>query len=66
MVSPVVAADGITYDLQNIKRWLDDGNTKSPVTGAELEHTHLNVNQMCKSQIQEWRAGPGAELMQRG
>ena len=55
MGDPVVAADGMTYERAAITRWLNAGNTDSPVTAAALDHTMLCANQYLRSCIREWR-----------
>ena len=42
-VSPVIAADGHTYEMGAIMEWLQ-GSSKSPVTGKHLPHTMLLPN----------------------
>lgn len=34
---PVVASDGFTYERSALDRWLQDGNTTSPLTGEALQ-----------------------------
>ena len=62
MEDPVVAADGMTYERHAITRWLDAGNTVSPVTNAVLDHTMLSTNQYLRSCIREWQAKQVAKL----
>jgi hypothetical protein len=40
---PVIAADGFTYEREDIARWFELHQT-SPMTGAEVPHTHLVAN----------------------
>ncbi|WIA09753.1 hypothetical protein OEZ85_009131 [Tetradesmus obliquus] len=49
---PVVAADGFTYERQEIEEWLSTHNT-SPVTNAALEHKQLVPNHALRSAIKE-------------
>jgi len=55
MQKPVIAADGHTYELSYIEKWLDD-HIRSPMTGEEMEHKMLIANFNLKSQIDEWKA----------
>jgi len=41
---PVVAADGHSYEHSAIKRWLDAGQPRSPMTGVRLKHKELMPN----------------------
>ena len=43
MLDPVIAADGTTYERQQIERWLHDHDT-SPLTGLPLAHKELLPN----------------------
>lgn len=42
-VHPVVAADGHTYELQQMQSWLSKKKT-SPLTNESLRHTELLPN----------------------
>lgn len=55
MSDPVVAADGITYDRNNIEKWFEDGNNKSPTTGAPLTSLILIPNINLKKIINEFK-----------
>lgn len=55
MSHPVVAADGITYDKNSIKKWFEDGNTTSPTTGAQLRSSMLIPNINLKKIINEFK-----------
>lgn len=50
MVDPVVAADGFTYERQNIEKWLIVNDT-SPCTGQALLHKALTPNLALKNVI---------------
>jgi len=55
MDRPVVAADGHSYELEAITRWLES-HTTSPLTNAPLHNTGLIPNVALRSAIEEWRA----------
>ena len=55
MDRPVVAADGHSYELEAITRWLES-HTTSPLTNAALHTTVLIPNVALRSAIEEWRA----------
>lgn len=52
MTTPVVAADGNTYDKKAIQRWMLTKRT-SPVTGVQLMHTDLIVNRALRKLISD-------------
>lgn len=54
MKNPHFAADGFTYELAAIKRWLEDHKT-SPKTNMKLQHKHLIPNHNLRVQILEWK-----------
>ena len=54
MSDPAMAADGHSYERQQIERWLTTKST-SPLTGGELDHPFLTPNHMLRRQIREWR-----------
>lgn len=54
MQSPVVAADGFTYEEAAIRTWLDSGHGTSPMTNLPLQHQNLVPNHTLRSAIQEW------------
>ena len=54
MEDPVLAADGHSYERREIVRHFDLGRRTSPLTGAELPHTHLMPNHALKSAIQDF------------
>ncbi|KAF0901530.1 hypothetical protein E2562_003511 [Oryza meyeriana var. granulata] len=53
MHDPHIAADGHTYEAQEISHWLVEHNT-SPMTNLPLEHIELTPNHTLRSAIQEW------------
>ena len=55
MSVPVVAADGHTYGIDAIGKWLVV-SSKSPVTNKPLAHTHLAVNHTLRKIMLEWIA----------
>jgi len=55
MDRPAVAADGHSYELEAITRWLRTNNT-SPFTRAPLHTTALVPNVALRNAIAEWRA----------
>jgi len=52
-VSPVIAADGHTYERAAIDQWLRTSKM-SPMTGLELPHNNLVPNLALRALIQEW------------
>ena len=66
---PVLAADGHSYEREDIKKWLEQNN-RSPMTNNEFEHEHLTPNHRLRSRCIEWRelhtteAGLHAQLKQ--
>ncbi|CAF1130317.1 unnamed protein product [Didymodactylos carnosus] len=55
-IDPVVCADGFTYERTEIQRWLNGGQTRSPMTNMELSNTNLVPNLVLKSALDELRA----------
>lgn len=55
MTVPVVAADGHTYGIEAIGKWLVF-SSKSPVTNKSLAHKHLAVNHTLRKMMLEWVA----------
>ena len=58
MEDPVVAADGHTYEREEIQKWVDQEDkttttTKSPITGEPLAHTYLTPNLAIRKQCQQ-------------
>ena len=54
MQDPVLAADGHSYERREIVRHFDLGKRTSPMTGAQLPHTHLTPNINLKKAIQNF------------
>ncbi|XP_031391631.1 U-box domain-containing protein 33-like isoform X2 [Punica granatum] len=54
MEEPTVAADGYTYEAQEVREWLDRGHNTSPLTNLPLDHLNLTPNRVVRSMIQEW------------
>ena len=54
MEDPVLAADGHSFERREIVRHFDLGRRTSPMTGAQLPHTHLMPNHALKSAIQDF------------
>ena len=52
MEDPVLVADGHSYERREIVRHFDLGRRTSPLTGAQLPHTHLMPNHALKKAIQ--------------
>ena len=46
----------MTYERESIERWLNAGNTTSPVTNNALTNTTLAPSQITRNMIAEWRA----------
>ncbi|KAE8665810.1 putative U-box domain-containing protein kinase family protein [Hibiscus syriacus] len=65
MAEPYVAADGYTYELRDLRRWLDSGHNTSPVIGNQLPHLTLNPNYVLRSAILEWRQQQQQQQQQR-
>ncbi|KAK8587994.1 hypothetical protein V6N13_086952 [Hibiscus sabdariffa] len=55
MTNPHMAADGYTYELHELRLWLDGGHNTSPVIGNQLAHCNLIPNHALRSAILEWR-----------
>jgi hypothetical protein len=53
MNDPQMASDGFTYEAKAIKRWLDNGNLRSPMTNLALPNRDLIPNRALRSLIQE-------------
>ena len=66
MRDPVTLSDGFTYERASIEKWINAGNTTSPVTNETLGQTHLFPSQVLKNMIRAWREeGAGAELVRQ-
>ena len=51
---PVIAADGRSYEREDIQKWLEQNN-RSPMTNANFEHQHLTPNHQLRMKCIEWR-----------
>ena len=66
MSEPVTLSDGFTYERASIEKWINAGNTTSPVTNETLSQTVLYPNQALKNMIRAWREeGAGAEVVRQ-
>ncbi|KAL6657274.1 hypothetical protein ACP70R_005054 [Stipagrostis hirtigluma subsp. patula] len=54
MHDPQVCADGITYEGQAIREWMENGRETSPMTNLKLEHRSLTPNHALRLAIQDW------------
>ncbi|XP_019177377.1 PREDICTED: U-box domain-containing protein 21-like [Ipomoea nil] len=54
MKDPVTLSTGISYDRENIEKWLGEGNRTCPVTNQELTSYDLIPNHAIRRMIQEW------------
>ncbi|KMZ69622.1 U-box domain-containing protein [Zostera marina] len=57
MKDPVILSTGITYDRSSIEEWVDNGNTRCPVTNQVLSSSNCNdltSNITTRKMIQEW------------
>ena len=57
MRDPVVCADGHSYELKAMQKWLLKKQT-SPVTGKPLVSTNLSLNQNLKKLIHDFTSAP--------
>lgn len=55
MTDPVVAADDLTYQRENIEEWFRRGNENSFITGEKLCSFSLYKNCFAKIKIQEYK-----------
>ncbi|XP_019091191.1 PREDICTED: putative U-box domain-containing protein 58 [Camelina sativa] len=53
MKDPHLAADGFTYEVEAINKWLSTGHRTSPMTNLELSHLTLVPNRALRSAIEE-------------
>ncbi|EOA37547.1 hypothetical protein CARUB_v10011790mg [Capsella rubella] len=53
MKDPIIAADGFTYEAEDIKKWLSIGHKTSPMTNLTLAHLNLIPNRALRSAIEE-------------
>ncbi|VAI03129.1 unnamed protein product [Triticum turgidum subsp. durum] len=54
MNDPQMASDGFTYEAEAIRRWLDGGSNRSPMTNLALPNRALIPNRALRSSIQEY------------
>ncbi|GJN12763.1 hypothetical protein PR202_ga31071 [Eleusine coracana subsp. coracana] len=54
MNDPQVASNGFTYKAEAIRRWLDEGNNRSPMMNLALPNQDLVPNRALRSLIQEY------------
>jgi hypothetical protein len=62
---PVVAADGHTYNREQIQNWLENHDT-SPLTSEPLENKMLFPNLAIRRQINAWREQHGLPALSFG
>ncbi|XP_047308017.1 U-box domain-containing protein 33-like [Impatiens glandulifera] len=58
MYDPQVAADGFTYEGEEILTWLENGNETSPMTNLKLDHLIVTPNHSVRLAIQYWLCKP--------
>ena len=51
-----MTANGHCFERSAIEEWLRSGSTRSPLTNATLEHTHLTPAHTLRKAIEEWEA----------
>ncbi|XP_010522979.1 PREDICTED: U-box domain-containing protein 54-like isoform X2 [Tarenaya hassleriana] len=54
MRDPHVAADGYTYEAEELREWLRHGGEASPITNLRLRNRNLTPNLTLRSAIREW------------
>jgi hypothetical protein len=54
MKDPVVAADGYSYERQAIMKWIENGNTTSPMTNDPLSNLALIPNRTLSLLIKKY------------
>ncbi|XP_027078041.1 U-box domain-containing protein 21 [Coffea eugenioides] len=54
MKDPVTLSTGITYDRENIERWIEAGNQTCPVTNQALKSFDQIPNHSIRRMIQDW------------
>lgn len=68
MKDPVILSTGITYDRNSIEEWIDNGNTRCPVTNQDLSSSNRNdliPNTATRKMIQEWCVANGSYGFER-
>ncbi|KAK7361336.1 hypothetical protein VNO77_03387 [Canavalia gladiata] len=61
MKNPYVAADGFSYELEAIEKWLQSGNELSPKK-LRLKHRLLTPNHTLRSLIEDWQSKRSAKV----
>ncbi|KAK9714826.1 hypothetical protein RND81_06G122800 [Saponaria officinalis] len=54
MKDPVILSTGITYDRENIEKWIEKGNVTCPVTNQALRTFEAVPNHTIRRMIQDW------------
>ncbi|XVE91828.1 hypothetical protein REPUB_Repub01dG0045200 [Reevesia pubescens] len=54
MKDPVTLSTGITYDRENIEKWIEAGNFTCPLTNQVLRSLEPIPNHMIRKRIQDW------------
>ncbi|XP_052196469.1 U-box domain-containing protein 21 [Diospyros lotus] len=54
MKDPVTLSTGITYDRENIEKWIESGNQNCPITNQVLRNFDLIPNHAIRRMIQDW------------
>lgn len=54
MKDPVTLCTGISYDRENIEKWIEVGNSTCPVTNQPLRNFDLIPNHAIRKMIQDW------------
>ncbi|XP_031275108.1 U-box domain-containing protein 21-like [Pistacia vera] len=54
MKDPVTLSTGITYDRENIEKWIETGNVTCPITNQVLTSLEAIPNHTIRKMIQDW------------
>jgi hypothetical protein len=54
MKDPVTLVTGLTYDRENIEKWLEAGNVTCPITSQVMENHEAIPNHTIRKLIQNW------------
>lgn len=54
MKNPVTLTTGITYDRENIEKWIENGNVTCPITNQVLTSLESIPNHTIRKMIQDW------------
>ncbi|XWS34348.1 hypothetical protein CRYUN_Cryun21dG0031900 [Craigia yunnanensis] len=54
MKDPVTLSTGITYDRENIEKWIEAGNFTCPLTNQVLRSLEPTPNHVIRKRIQDW------------